>query len=522
MSRNRKQSNKTNATANKKTEADALKNNIQDVQASVKDKVDDLKKEAQAKQPQTTSSTVKTEAAKAEATASTAKTDTKTGADNAVKDTAEKQTTAKQTTAGKSAVKSGEPKKTEAGKANQANSNKKAEPPKKTTAPQPQLRKDKQQINYAPSEKKSGGGMLAGLALLLGVAGTGLGAYSFNELRTLKAGVGSDVEAKISGLDGKIAELAKADPAAAVKGQLDELGSRQKAFAAAEERFNQRIAAVEQMQKGLSQSVKQDIDTALSAKMGAVDSLLAKVKDIELGQKGLTKNLSESNAAASAVNVVAMQQQEVGYLLRMADYKLQSEGDVLGASGLLKVAESKLLATNEGKADALVDAVREKIIQLSGVKPIDTNALVGQLKSISGDVANLQAKPTSAEKAAEPSAEKTDDNALGKLTAIIASGVKYTPKDPSKIDVSAETVLIEKRLMQADIKTAELAVQSHNKVLLASSVQSMNDSLDKFFADDATAKSIRKALAAVSQSELETVMPDLSGLVKQFEATQAQ
>ncbi len=81
-------------------------------------------------------------------------------------------------------------------------------------------------------------------------------------------------------------------------------------------------------------------------------------------------------------------------------------------------------------------------------------------------------------------------------------------------------MLIEKRLMQADLRTAELAVRSQNQVLLAESLRSVHDSLDKYFAQDSTAEAINKALAAIEQRKLETVLPDLSPLVKQFEGRQ--
>lgn len=530
MSRNKRQANRAAAAVSNKTEAEAIKENLNEVKSSVKEKVDELKKEAEAKLSQAAQAKEKQEktaqAAPKASETSPQKTSNNQSANKPPEQTAKK-------VADKPVNKAPEMAKAEK---NTTKVDKPTSEPKKTEAtgkqqapikprPKQQGLKNKQQINYAPAEKApSGGGgkLLASLALLLGVAGTGLGAYSFNELRTLKAGVSQGVDAKLNSLDGKIAELAKVDPTAAVKGQLDALSSKQQAFTAAETRFNERIATVEQMQKGLSQSVKKEIDTALAAKLAAVDSLLAKVKDIELGQQGLSKNLSEANAASRAISAEGMEKQEVGYLLRMANYKLQSEADVIGATGLLKLAESKLLAANQGKADAMVDAVREKVIHLSGVKAVDTDALLSQLKSVSRNISKLQPKVSKATTATTTEQGATSNGVLDKITAVITSGVKYTPNDPSKIDISAETILIEKRLMQADVKTAELAVQSHNKVMLAESVKAISDSLDKFFAADETAKAIEKTLKTIAESELETVMPNLSGLVKQFESTQVQ
>ncbi len=378
-------------------------------------------------------------------------------------------------------------------------------------------------IRVEQPQKKSGLG--TALAILLGIAGTGLGAYSFNELRMLKTNMGgsNDITAQLTGLTDKVSGLEKSANTAELKKQLAELSKQHTAFQEAEERFNERVSKVEQMQTGLSKSVATDIDTALKSRLGAVDTLLAKVKDIELGQQGLSKNLTEVTAAKKAAEAAGMQRQEVAYLLRMANYKLQNEGDVAAATGLLKMAEDKLLAASNGQADKMVDAVREKLIQLSGVKVVDNDALIAELKAVSKAIPQLVVKTDKPAPATDKATTETkDDSVFAQIGSVIASGVKYTPKDPSKIDISSETILIEKRLMQADIKTAELAIRSHNKVLLSQSLQSVKESLGKYFSSDETANTINSKLTALSQSQLETVLPDLSDLVKQFQATQVQ
>lgn len=379
-------------------------------------------------------------------------------------------------------------------------------------------------------QKKSN--LVAGLALILGVVGTGLGAYAFNEIRTLKSTSSTqDLQSQLTVLDGKVVALSKDDAVAALKQQIADLNSQQAAFKAAEDGFNTRIATLEQIQKGLTKSVQNDVDAALSAKMTAVDDLVAKVKDkvkdIELGQQGLSKNLTQMSAASDAIRTKGMAKQEVGYLLRMANYKLQSEGDVTGALGLLRMAKDQLTAANEGKTDAVIDAIRTKEIQLSGVTPVDTNQLIASLKDVSKTIPNLKIKLPKAAESNDVANDKGTDEAsepdlLNRIGSVITSGVKFTPADPDQINITAETILIEKRLMQADVKTAEFAVQSHNSVLLAESIDSIQKSLNKYFADDATAKSVKATLDSISNSELKAQLPDLSELVRQFEASQTK
>lgn len=377
-------------------------------------------------------------------------------------------------------------------------------------------------LNDKQATAKNKGSLVAVLGLLLGVTGTVLGAYSFNELRMLKTQFGNtgNVGESVTALTDKVNLLESNLNTDELKQQLADLAKQQSQLQATEARFNERVAGVEQMQKGLSKSVANDIETALKDRLGKVDGLLAKVKDIELGQQGLSKNLSQFSAGQQAVGS-NMASQEVGYLLRMANYKIQTEGDVLGASGLLQMAESQWLALKEGQPDALIDAIRGKLIQLSGVELVDTNILIAKLNTMSQQIPKLVVKPSEgATQAVAVNAAENDQGTWAKVKSVMTAGIKYTPADPSQIDISAETILIEKRLMQADIKTAEFAVRSGNNVLLAQSMQSIKEALNQYFAQDETAAAVNQLLNELSQSQLETVLPDLSVLVKQFESAQ--
>ena len=400
-----------------------------------------------------------------------------------------------------------------------------SQPTKKNTTQKIDVPKQPPQKSSEQSPRKQkNGNLFHGIAIFLGILGTALGAYAFNELRTLKSfsANNQNLNTELESLSKKVASLLKNPELVKVNQQLTGLAIQQKRLEASEAKFNQRISQVEQIQKGLSQSVKADIDMALVAKIAGLDTMLAKVEDIDLSQKGLFKNLQQVISQRQSIDKVWMIRQEVGYLLRIANYKLQLESDLPGTMGLLKMAEGKLLSINQGKTDALIDAIRAKIIQLSGVKIVDKNAILADLRVVELQLPKLVVKPQKSLGSSDSSNAETESNILGKIGSMIASGIKYTPKDPSKIDISAETALIEKRLMQVDVKAAAFAVKSHDKVLLAQSVQSVKNNLDKYFANDETAQLIRETLSRVNQIELEINFPDLLSVVKRFEARQAQ
>lgn len=517
MSRNKKQSTKAVKSQTGKTtasEVEQVKDSKQDAKVPLKDVVDT---------PQEKQSTAKSDAKTAAETADKTidKTAAKAADEVVVKDNAEKPKTdtpvtkASPVEAAKTEKKTEEKAKTvekEAGK--QAtpvlNGDKAAEPAKQqSTTASPET--------TTPAAKKSGGAGVF-LALLLGVAGTGLGVYSFNELRTLKAAQSTnDYTAKLAAIESQLQELGKAGSG---EQQMSELLSQVKALKTAEAGISERITLVEQAQGGTAKNITQTVEQQLAAMDTKVKAVQEQIAGVKLGQQGLVKNISEVTAGSEAVTDSGVAKQEVGYLLRMADYKLASERDVTGAAGLLQMAADRLLAANQDQSNALIDAIRAKVIQLQGVTMTDENGLLIQLGQVARDIPLLVVKSDQSAVAAEATDEKSSDNALDKITSVIASGIKYTPKDPNQIDISAETVLIEKRLMQADVKTAEFAIRSHNKTLLSESFRSIRDTLDRNFADNETAQAIKVALAAIEQSELTVVLPSLSGLVKQFEQAQ--
>lgn len=513
MSRNKKQSTKaTKSQTNKQTasEAEQIKNSIQNVKASLQDTAD-ATDTAQSKPVDAQTDD--------KATGKTAdKTDDKTTAQE--EKVAAQESSATSNTKIEPSVDAATPKQ---------QSKEKAQTTDRTAEKTSALNGDKtesanQQKATTMTEKtppvtKKSGGAAVFLALLLGVAGTGLGAYSFNELRTLKASQSTttDYATKLAAIESQLQELGKADNS---EQQISELLSHVKALKTAEAGLSERIALVEQTQGGTAKNISQTVEQQLAAMNTTIQSVQEQVAHVTLGQQGLVKNISEVTAGSEAVTESGMAKQEVGYLLRMADYKLASERDVTGAAGLLQMAADRLLATHQGQSNALIDAIRAKIIQLQGITMTDENGLLIQLGQISRDIPLLVVKSNQPTTDSATTTGAPSHNALDKITAVIASGVKYTPKDPNRIDISAETILIEKRLMQADVKTAEFAIRSHNKTLLSESFRSIRDSLDKSFADNETATAIKTTLTAIEQSELTVVLPHLSGLVKQFEQAQ--
>ncbi len=244
----------------------------------------------------------------------------------------------------------------------------------------------------AAKNDKSGTGLVAKLALLLGVLGTVIAAYDYNEIRTLKSqNHSAELVAKLDAAEAKIAELS-ARNTDALEAKVTALANDAAALKTTGGRVNERLSAIEQTQNGLTKTLQGDLNATLDARLNEINALLKKVEQIEMTQEGLAQNLNQVTAAGEAVTAEGMARQEVGYLLRMADYKIDSEGDTVGAMGLLKIAEDKLLLLNQGQSDNLINAIRQKNIQLAGVKPVDPNAIISDLRAISRQVPNLIAK----------------------------------------------------------------------------------------------------------------------------------
>ncbi len=374
------------------------------------------------------------------------------------------------------------------------------------------------QPQIAPEAAKKGG-LVPALALLTGIAGTALGVYNYDQIRRLGDSETTEaLKTQIATLEEQVKSLSSANKAvseSAAKQVVAAISKAEQASKAQQDSVNQRLSKVEQLQNGLAKTLQGDLKNTLDQRLNEVNALLNKVDQMELKQKGIAQNLAQMVAAEDATSAEGMAKQEIAYLVRMADYKIVYEGDVISASGLLKIAEEKSLLLSKGQMNTKIKALQQAYQQLIGVESVSNETVVSDLKALAVQVNQL--KPLEVDRGEGSSVPAHADGVWGKVeTLLVTGGMKVIPGDPNDIDISAETGLIEKRFLQADLFTAELAVRSQNMALLKSSLKSVNTRLDKFFAADDNAKAIKKTLATIEHKKLKVTLPDLSDLVSQF------
>ncbi len=377
--------------------------------------------------------------------------------------------------------------------------------------------------NTQQTEPAKKGGLVTVLALLTGLAGTGIGVYNYDLARKAHAGNSTAaLEAKIAELEKKLgsvsADSAKAATEAtqAIDAQVKEaLAKVSNAVKAEQEGVNKRLSQVEQLQNGLSKTLKGDLKNTLDKRLNEVSALLNKVDQIELTQKGISQNVQEMVAAKDALTAEGMAKQEISYLVRMAEYKTAYEGDVVSARGLLKIAKDKLLLLTKGQRDTRVGTLEQAIQLLDGVERESNDVVISQIKALAENVNKLKPK----EIKGEGKSISASDDTWGKIEMLLVSGgMKIIPGDPNNIDITAETGLVEKRFLQIDLFTAELAIRSQNLTLLGSTLDSINKRIDTFFAADDNAKAIKAAIDKIKTQRLKVTLPDLSKVVELFKA----
>lgn len=380
--------------------------------------------------------------------------------------------------------------------------------------------------------KKSGSG-LAVLALLIGLAGAGGAGYLYQELTKLKAAQASmdqttaintanqanqNVTRLESSLQNLQAELAKKtdDKGQTALNQLKTLEQTINSFQGEVKNTQQNLRnEFKQLAQASTnpEGQKKLIDDAVNARLSEFSELLGKVQQLENEQQSITKSMAEAEAARQMLSSENIARQEIGYLLRVANYKLQLDGDIAGAIKLLKEAEIRDLALHPTADNPFLNALRDNIKTLEGLSKADLSYLLDTINTISNEVNTLNAKKVDTSPLLVSA--KPDGSFLSKVAYTLASGIKYTPKKTDEVSVSAETALLEKHLIQADLRQAALALRLHDATLFATQLKSISARLDTYFVADDALKKIKALLDTLSkaQTELAKPAPNLDALI---------
>lgn len=151
----------------------------------------------------------------------------------------------------------------------------------------------------------------------------------------------------------------------------------------------QQQAQLQEQQEQLLAQLEEQQQAQLQEQQNRLDQIASRLEDLQLTQRDLRSEVQEAKTAAARGDVNALMLSEVGYLLRLADHKLQFQQDVPSAIEVLEIANQRLDTVDEAEFDPVQRMIGEDLAALREVDMPDTAVLSEQISAIQQRIDDL-------------------------------------------------------------------------------------------------------------------------------------
>ncbi|MCW8907828.1 MAG: uroporphyrinogen-III C-methyltransferase [Sedimenticola sp.] len=322
--------------------------------------------------------------------------------------------------------------------------------------------------------------VLAVVAILLVLGGLGLG-YQYT----------SGLQVSLQQMDQSLAQAAQQQQ------QLQaQLGGIESAFQTQKEEIEKQRQALSEQDSKLAQE-RERLDQQAEEMQQTLESVYSRVG-------------RSSNAWMAA---------EAGYLMRIANHRLQLERDLPTAIRALQGADARLRDTGDPGWTRVREVLASEIAELEAVKPLDLTGLSARLSGLAGQVGELkmvglQYTPSQPEAAkAEQGGEERSINTLLKdgwegFKSVMV--IRHRDKPVSAMLAPEQQFFVYENL-QLQLQAARLALLKGDQALYTSSLKQAAEWTGEFFDPETSAtRAMQAALAELQGVELRPALPDIS------------
>jgi uroporphyrin-3 C-methyltransferase len=339
--------------------------------------------------------------------------------------------------------------------------------------------------------RKSGGGWLGGLALLLVLALAGWNGWTWWQDR-------------------------QADDAAVdLEAGLDQARVEQQALRRAQQEQAQRLAAVEglEMAEGLAR-----LDAAIDQAESVAGSDRARLAALEATLQELTARVDglEGRVAAVVVRGESPRQgldlAEVDYLLRSANERLRLYGDARTADQALALADAQLAAMDDPVYLSVRQAIAAARLDLEAVEPPDTIALTERLGQLQAAVPGLPFPGEVAVRHDDGDVETAEDPGVwARFTAAMSDLVSVRRRADDASLVSLEDKDFVRQGLWLQLETARLALIREDDEAFQAALARAEATVTQYFDGDAArVERFATQLEQLAGVGLAVAWPDIS------------
>jgi uroporphyrin-3 C-methyltransferase len=291
-------------------------------------------------------------------------------------------------------------------------------------------------------------------------------------------------------------------------------------------RYWQQLTGFEQRIDALAQEAGQQQD-ALQKRLDGMAQELEVRKQAEQQQQAMLEELQQvvtakaEHAGAASVGAAA----EAEYLIRIANRRLQLEGDVATAQFALQEADRRLQESGDPRWVAVREQLAAELVALRAVPVVDVTGASLRLSALLNTVATLKPLASEPERqqqaAAGPGREaRTWETMLRDLSEKLRSMLVIRRNDrPVAPLLAPDQIYFLKQNLQLQLEVARLALLRRDQELFNQSLEHADNWLAEYFdLNQDKIQGLRQEIASLRQLVLRPPLPDLSGSLRALEA----
>ncbi|WP_244147842.1 uroporphyrinogen-III C-methyltransferase [Vreelandella zhanjiangensis] len=207
---------------------------------------------------------------------------------------------------------------------------------------------------------------------------------------------------------------------------------------------------------------------------------------------------------------------EAAYLLRLANQRLQLEGDVDGAAALLRTADARLADADNPALTAVRREIANELAELDGVPRVDRTGLYLALNAQQERVAGLRLSQEVEERAVTSGIEQPPTGTFQRQLARFGEELKDLVMirhhdEAMETLVTPEQESYLRQSLRLIIEQAQLALLKEEQPLYEASIDKALELLNGYYDVEREAtQSVIARLQELKQAEIEPELPDIS------------
>ncbi|WNL39095.1 uroporphyrinogen-III C-methyltransferase [Halomonas sp. PAMB 3232] len=287
----------------------------------------------------------------------------------------------------------------------------------------------------------------------------------------------------------RIDELAQQTQSSATQQSLDELQSR--------------------IESGESER-NETLDSTVSELRGELESVQARVDET-------VSDVLDQLSQAQDTDERDWLHAEAAYLLRLANQRLQLEGDVEGASALLRTADARLVDADNPALTPIRREIANELAALDAVPRVDRTGIYLALNAQQEQIAGLRLSQEIEERAISEGMEQPPSGSferqLAKFGAELRDLVVVRHHDEAlEALITPEQESYLRQSLRLILEQAQLALLREEQPLFEASLDKALDLLERYYDTERDeTQSVIARLEEIKQNQVEPELPDISG-----------